>query len=195
MGAPRPGPARGGPWQTGMVAGTTGLRLVAAPAVMALVLVGAELAAAVVFLVAAATDYLDGYLARRWRVTTATGSFLDTTADKLLVTAALMALVAVDRASAWAALAIVGRELLILGLRAAAAAQGVVIVASQLGRIKAALQFVAVAASMLAVGPLLGPLPLYQWLMWVAVAFTLISAVDYLHRFTATATGRSGPDR
>ncbi len=188
-------PARGGPWQTGAVAGATGLRLVAAPAVMALCLAADYLAALLVFALAAATDYLDGYLARRWRVTTATGSFLDTTADKLLVTAALVALVAVDRASPWAAAAIVGREVMILGLRAAAASHGVVVVASQLGRVKATVQFVAVAASLYAVGPALGPLPLYQWLMWLAVALTLLSAADYLRRFSGVATGRAEAPR
>ncbi len=191
-GAEAAAPARGGPWQTGAVAGATGVRLAAAPAVMALCLAADYLAALLVFAVAAATDYLDGYLARRWRVTTATGSFLDTTADKLLVTAALVALVAVGRASPWAAAAIVGREVMILGLRAAVASHGVVVVASQLGRIKATMQFVAVAASLYAAGPALGPLPLYQWLMWLAVALTLLSAADYLRRFSGVAAGRTG---
>lgn len=176
-----------------MVTVATGIRLAAAPAVLALALSRNEAAAAAVFLIAAATDYLDGYLARRWRVTTATGSFLDTTADKLLVTAALVALVAVGHASPWAALAIVGREILILGLRAAAASQGVLIQASQLGRLKATLQFVAVGASLLALGPLLGPLHLYEWLMWAAVAITLASAADYLSRYAGAATGRKAP--
>ena len=208
MGAPGPGDAgdagapgaaggapRGGPWQTGAVAAATGLRLAAAPAVMALCLAADFLPALAVFALAAATDYLDGYLARRWRVTTTTGSFLDTTADKLLVTAALVALVAVGRASPWAAAAIVGREVMILGLRAAAAANGVVVVASQLGRVKATLQFLAVAAALYALGPQLGPLPLYQWLMWLAVALTLISAADYLGRFAGVAAGRPGRAR
>jgi hypothetical protein len=89
---------------------------------MALILAGpdhgsAYTAAAVVFAVAASTDFVDGYLARRWAVTTKLGSFLDTTADKLLVSGALIALVDVRRASAWIAAIIVGRELLILGLR------------------------------------------------------------------------------
>ncbi len=95
-------------------------RILAVPAVMALILAGpnnksAYTAAAIVFAVAASTDFVDGYLARRWAVTTKLGSFLDTTADKLLVSGALIALVDVNRASPWIAAIIVGRELLILG--------------------------------------------------------------------------------
>ncbi len=100
----------------------TYLRGALVPVVMALVLVGdrvryAFVAAAVLFAAAAFTDFLDGFLARRWGASTALGTFLDTTADKLLVSGVLLALVAVDRASPWIALVIVGRELLILGLR------------------------------------------------------------------------------
>ena len=80
-----------------MLAAGTGVRILLAPVVMALVLAHSYTAAALVFLVAAATDWLDGRLARRWGVTTRLGAFLDTTADKLLVSTALIALVAVDR--------------------------------------------------------------------------------------------------
>jgi hypothetical protein len=107
-----------------MLAAGTGVRIVLAPAVMALVLSGSYTAAAVVFVIAAVTDWFDGRLARRWGVTTRLGAFLDTTADKLLVTTALVALVAVDRASPWVALVIIGREFTILGLRAAVASGG-----------------------------------------------------------------------
>jgi len=183
--------ARGGPWQTGMVATATGLRLVLAPVVMGLLMAGWDPLAGALFAVAALTDYLDGYFARRWRVSTATGSFLDTTADKVLVTAALIALVAISRTSAWAALIIVGREMVIMGLRGSAAAQGVVIVASQLGRVKAATQFLAILLSILNVGFLLGPMGIDQWVMVVAVLITLGSGIDYLVRFSRVAVGRS----
>src|SRR6476646_11204795 len=91
---------------------------------MGLVLSGADAAAAAVFFVAAATDWIDGRLARRWGVTTRLGAFLDTTADKLLVATALIALVSVDRASPWVAFIILGREFTILGLRAAVESGG-----------------------------------------------------------------------
>ena len=91
-----------------VLSGLTYARIVAVPVVMALILAGpdrssAYTAAAIVFVVAALTDFADGYLARRWEVSTKLGSFLDTTADKLLVTGALIALVDVDRASPWIA--------------------------------------------------------------------------------------------
>ncbi|HUY54161.1 MAG TPA: CDP-diacylglycerol--glycerol-3-phosphate 3-phosphatidyltransferase [Candidatus Nanopelagicaceae bacterium] len=184
--------ARGGPWQTGMVATATGLRLVLAPVVMALLMAGWDPLAGALFAVAAATDYLDGYFARRWRVSTATGSFLDTTADKVLVTAALIGLVAISRTSAWAALIIVGREMVIMGLRGSAAAQGVLIVASQLGRVKAAVQFLAILLSILNVGYLIGPMGIDQWVMALAVLITMGSGIDYLVRFSRVVMGRSG---
>ncbi|MHB1500561.1 MAG: CDP-diacylglycerol--glycerol-3-phosphate 3-phosphatidyltransferase [Candidatus Dormibacteria bacterium] len=178
---------RGGAWQTGLVAGATGLRLVLAPVVMGLVLSKLDVIAAALFLVAAATDYLDGYLARHWRVTTSTGSFLDTTADKVLVTAALVGLVAISRTSTWAALVIVGRELVIMGLRGSAALQGILITASQLGRAKAVLQFLAIAVAILNLDWGLGPLGLDQWVMLLAVLVTVGSGVDYLIRYSKVA--------
>jgi CDP-diacylglycerol--glycerol-3-phosphate 3-phosphatidyltransferase len=150
------------------------------------------LAAGVVFAVAALTDYLDGFLARRWRVSTATGSFLDTTADKVLVTAALVGLVAIGRTSAWAVLVIVGREMVIMGLRASAALQGVLIVASQLGRVKAAIQFVAILVSLLNLDQRVGPVGLDQWVMLAAVLITFGSGVDYLVRFSRASLTKSG---
>ncbi|MBV9000610.1 MAG: CDP-alcohol phosphatidyltransferase family protein, partial [Solirubrobacterales bacterium] len=80
-----------------MLAAGTGLRVVASPVVMALVLAGSYTAASIVFVIAAVTDWFDGRLARRWGVTTRFGAFLDTTADKLLVATALIALVSVQR--------------------------------------------------------------------------------------------------
>lgn len=146
-------------------------------------------AAAVLFLVAAATDFLDGFLARRLQVTTTLGAFLDTTADKLLVTGALIALVAVGRASAWAALIIVGRELAILGLRAVAAAGGTIVTASLWGKLKANVQFVAIALAIIRFPLRLGWWYLDEWVMLVAVIVTLLSAVEYFRRL-APVLGR-----
>ena len=179
--------SRGRGWQTGLVTGATGLRLVLAPVVMGLLLARMDLLASLLFLVAALTDYLDGYLARHWRVSTATGSFLDTTADKVLVTAALIGLVAISRTSPWAALVIIGREMVIMGLRGSAAMQGVLITASQLGRLKAAIQFVAILVSILNLNTTLGPLGLDQWVMALAVFITFGSGADYLIRFARVA--------
>src|ERR1700750_2638875 len=117
-----------------MLAAGTGLRGVAPPVLMGAVLERCHTADVIVFLLAAVTDWFDGRLARRWGVTTRLGSFLDTTADKLLVTTALLGLVAVHRASPWVALIIIARELILLGLRAAVSATGASFATSMLGK-------------------------------------------------------------
>lgn len=172
--------------RTIVVAIATGLRLVLTPVVVGLVLGGHDLGAALVFAFAAVTDYLDGYLARRWQVTTATGSFLDTTADKVLVTGALIALLAIGRVSPWAVLIIIARELTIMGMRGSAAIGGVLVVASKLGRIKTAVQCLAILLAILSVNSRLGPLGLDQWAIWAAVVVTAGSAADYLYRWSST---------
>jgi len=168
----------------------TGARILAVPAVMALILAGpnnhsAYTAAAIVFAVAAVTDFADGYLARRWAVTTKLGSFLDTTADKLLVTGALIALVDVDRASPWLAAIIIGRELLILGLRGVVAADGVVFPPSIWGKLKTNVQFAAIFLAIVRWGDRLGPFYLDEWVMIAAAAISVLSAVEYLKRFSS----------
>jgi len=168
----------------------TGARIVAVPAVMALILAGpdhqsAYTAAAIIFAVAAMTDFADGYLARRWAVTTKLGSFLDTTADKLLVTGALIALVDVNRASPWIAAIIIGRELLILGLRGVVAADGVVFPPSIWGKLKTNVQFIAIFLAIVRWGGRLGPLYFDEWVMIAAAAITVMSAIEYLTRFSS----------
>jgi CDP-diacylglycerol--glycerol-3-phosphate 3-phosphatidyltransferase len=163
----------------------TSLRIAACPVIMALVLSGDDTIAAIMFLLAAATDWFDGRLARRWGVTTKLGSFLDTTADKLLVTTTLIALVAVHRVSPWVALVIVAREFTILGLRAAIAAGGVrVMETSMLGKWKATVQFVAIALAILRPDVTIAGAYLDQWAMVIAAVVTAWSGVDYLVRST-----------
>ena len=168
-----------------LLAAGTGVRILLAPAVMALVLAHSYTAAAIVFLVAAATDWLDGRLARRWGVTTRLGAFLDTTADKLLVTTALLALVAVDRCSPWVALIIVAREFTILGLRAAVASGGRVMETSMFGKWKATVQFAAIAVAMLRPDVTIAGEYLDEWLMVFAALVTAWSGIDYLLKFAA----------
>ena len=165
-------------------------RILAVPAVMALILAGpdhdsAYTAAAIVFAVAASTDFVDGYLARRWAVTTKLGSFLDTTADKLLVSGALIALVDVGRASPWIAAIIVGRELLILGLRGVVAADGTVFPPSIWGKLKTNVQFVAIFLAIVQWGGDIGPLRLDEWALLAAAVITVVSAVEYIARFSS----------
>ncbi len=168
----------------------TSLRILLCPAVMALVLAGSdlELAAAALFAITAATDLLDGYLARRWGATSTLGTFLDTTADKLLVTGTLFALVAVERVSPWLAAVIVARELVILGLRGAIAAGGPVMQPSYLGKWKATIQFVAILLAILRPGEPVAGLHLDEWAMVAAAAITVASGVDYLVRFASSLT-------
>jgi CDP-diacylglycerol--glycerol-3-phosphate 3-phosphatidyltransferase len=171
----------------------TYLRIALVPVVMALVLAGPErpaafAAAALAFAIAAFTDFLDGFLARRWSVETPLGSFLDTTADKLLVAGALVALVATGRASAWVAAIIIGRELVILGLRGVVASTRRVMEPSLWGKLKANLQFVAIVLAMLRPRPPLGPLFADEYVMWAAAVVTLLSAWEYLSRWAGVLT-------
>jgi len=144
-----------------------------------------EVFALAVFLVAAATDMLDGYLARRWSQITTVGTLLDPIADKLLVAAALVSLVKIDRINAWLVILIISREFAVSGLRQIAAASGYTISASDLGKTKMTAQVVAIA---LVIGGIRWPVlaQLGTMAMWATVAFTLISAADYFRKFWHT---------
>ena len=181
-----------GPMAARFITAGTCARIVLAPIVMALVLAGedGELPAAALFTVAAATDYWDGRLARRWGMTTTLGSFLDTTADKLLVTGVLVALVGSDRVSPWIAAIVVGRELVILGLRGAVAVDGAVITPSIWGKLKTTIQFIAILLAILRPGGPIAGAYLDEWAMLVAAAVTVMSAADYLQRFASSLAGR-----
>jgi CDP-diacylglycerol--glycerol-3-phosphate 3-phosphatidyltransferase len=176
----------------------TYLRIILVPAVMALILAGpriryAYVAAAALFTLAAFTDFLDGYLARRWQAASALGSFLDTTADKLLVSGALITLVSVGRVSPWVAAIIVGRELAILGLRGVVAMGGAPFDPSIWGKLKASVQFVGIILAIARYPHRLGPLFFDEWVMLAAAVATVMSAVEYLARFSEALTGRRAP--
>ena len=176
--------------------GITYLRVALTPVVMALVLVGdrvqyAYVAAAVLFAIAAATDFFDGRLARRWKQTTILGTFLDTTADKLLVSGVLIALVSVGRASAWITFIIIGREVLIMGLRGAVSAtDGTVVKPSVWGKLKANVQFLAIFMAIIRASSPWGPLYPDQYAMIAAALVTVGSAVEYFARFGGVLIGR-----
>jgi CDP-diacylglycerol--glycerol-3-phosphate 3-phosphatidyltransferase len=132
-------------------------RLLIVPVVVALTVAdgGTEsnlVVAGILFAVAAATDFFDGYLARRWKQESVLGAFLDTTADKLLVTGALLGLVTIDRVSVWAALIIIFREIAVMGLRGIVAVTGGLVRPSMWGKIKAAAQFLAIFLAFLRLG-------------------------------------------
>ncbi len=141
----------------------------------------------VLFAVAAFTDFLDGYLARRWGLTTVLGAFLDSTADKLLVTGVLMALISVDRASIWVALIIVLREFVVMALRGLAAIEGELVRPSVWGKLKAVVQFVAIGFAIIRFSDPVGPLFFDEYLMWGAAAITVLSGWHYVARFWETA--------
>jgi CDP-diacylglycerol--glycerol-3-phosphate 3-phosphatidyltransferase len=185
---------------SGTLAAMSSLRIVLVPVVMALIvsddhrLGAAAVVAAILFAIAAATDFIDGKLARRWGVTTTLGSFLDTTADKLLVTGILVALVAVERASPWVAVIIIGRELTIMGLRGVIAADGAVMAPSLWGKIKTNVQFLALLLAILRPDWILGGEYLDEWLMAIAAIVTIGSAIDYLVAF-ASALRADAPEQ
>jgi CDP-diacylglycerol---glycerol-3-phosphate 3-phosphatidyltransferase len=141
-----------------------------------------ELLALAIFLAAAATDLLDGYLARRWRQVTTVGTLLDPIADKLLVSAALISLVQIRRVPAWMAILIIGREFAISGLRSIAAAEGYTIRSSELGKTKMLAQVAAISLLLLSIRwhNLTGLADLW---MWIVVLFAIASAVGYFRKF------------
>ena len=172
-------------------------RIAAVPAVVVLLLFDSRAAgmwAASLFGLAAATDFIDGWLARKWEVETVLGKFLDPLADKLIVMAALIMLIPLERVPAWAVFIILAREMVITGLRSIASSEGIVIAASDLGKYKTIYQMVAIPGLMLHYD--------FYWffgLEWrifqvnmhnfgifffyIAFALTLWSGFDYLQKF------------
>lgn len=172
-------------------------RVAAVPVVVILLLFDTRISgmwAAAIFGLAAITDFVDGWLARKWGVVTVLGKFLDPLADKLIVMAALIMLIPLDRVPAWAVFMILAREMVVTGLRSIASAEGIVIDASDLGKYKTIYQMVAIPGLMLHYD--------YYWffgLEWgvfhvnmhnfgifffyIAFALTLWSGIDYLQKF------------
>jgi CDP-diacylglycerol---glycerol-3-phosphate 3-phosphatidyltransferase len=143
---------------------------------------GREYAGLAIFLLAAITDFFDGWVARRYNQMTRLGALLDPIADKLLVSAAFISLVELQLVRAWMIVIIIGREFAVSGLRSIAAQQGVTIAASPLGKGKMVSQIVAI--SLLILGYELGEFRFVGELaLWVVVLFAIASAVDYFAKF------------
>jgi CDP-diacylglycerol---glycerol-3-phosphate 3-phosphatidyltransferase len=155
---------------------------------------GSEYAGLAIFLVAAITDYFDGYVARRYNKMTKLGALLDPMADKLLMSAAFISLIELGLARAWMIVIIIGREFAVDSLRAIAAQQGVTIAASPLGKTKTVSQVFAV--SLLILSYELGEYKFVAELsLWVVMLFALVSAVDYFIKFSrAIFFARDGDD-
>jgi CDP-diacylglycerol--glycerol-3-phosphate 3-phosphatidyltransferase len=150
--------------------------------------------AAALFSAASVTDWLDGYLARRMGIETVFGKFLDPIADKLIVMAALIMILPFGRVPAWMVLVILGREIIITGLRGIASTEGIVIQASDLGKYKTIFQIVAIIGLLLHYDyqpyfsidhPLLtvNMHNVGMFYLWIATVLTAWSGVDYLARF------------
>ncbi|MGG3938644.1 CDP-diacylglycerol--glycerol-3-phosphate 3-phosphatidyltransferase [Anoxybacillus kestanbolensis] len=136
--------------------------------------------AALIFIIASTTDWVDGYYARKYGLVTNLGKFLDPLADKLLVSAALIALVQLDLAPAWIVIVIISREFAVTGLRLVLAGEGEVVAANMLGKIKTWTQIVAIAALLLHNIPFsLLSIPFADISLWIALVFTIWSGWDY----------------
>ncbi|TFB23144.1 CDP-diacylglycerol--glycerol-3-phosphate 3-phosphatidyltransferase [Filobacillus milosensis] len=142
-----------------------------------------HLIAAILFFIASFTDWVDGYYARKYNLVTNLGKFLDPLADKLLVSAALICLVDLGLASAWLVIIIISREFAVTGLRLVAAGEGIVLAASQMGKLKTTLQIGAAGFLLLHHFPLsYFNIPLGTIFLYAAAIVTVISGVDYFKK-------------
>ncbi|WP_373001461.1 CDP-diacylglycerol--glycerol-3-phosphate 3-phosphatidyltransferase [Sulfurimonas sp.] len=132
--------------------------------------------ASLLFVLASATDFFDGYIAREWDQMTMLGGILDPLADKMLTLAAFLGLMMIGEASAWAIYIIIVRELFITGIRTVAVSEGLDVKASWAGKVKT-------VAQMIAIGFLLMHWPMGNELLWFAVALTVYSGLEYLWGF------------
>lgn len=128
--------------------------------------------AAVIFIIASATDWLDGYIARRDNLVTTFGKFMDPLADKLLVCSALICLVEIGSIPSWIVIVIIAREFAVTGLRTLAASDNIVIAASWWGKIKTVTQMIAIIVALFNMN-------FSIYLMYIATFFTILSGVDY----------------
>ncbi len=171
----------------------TAARITTIPAIMALILVDTETAhwwAASIYGIAAATDSLDGWLARSRGQVTVAGAFLDPLADKLLVSAALLCLVELGEIPSWIAMIIITREFAVTGLRLVAVSEDLIIPAGTLGKAKAFSQNIAIAA-------IITPHPwqvVNDPLLYLAVALTILSGAYYFVMARRRLFARKSPD-
>lgn len=139
-----------------------------------------HLAGAIIFIIASATDWIDGHYARKHNLVTNLGKFLDPLADKLLVSAALITLVDLHYVATWMAVVIISREFAVTGLRLVLAGTGEVAAAKMPGKIKMWMQVIAISAYLLHDVPLnLIHIPIAEISIWIALIFTVYSGWDY----------------
>jgi CDP-diacylglycerol--glycerol-3-phosphate 3-phosphatidyltransferase len=139
-----------------------------------------HLLGAIIFIIAAVTDWIDGYYARKLNLVTNMGKFLDPLADKLLVSAALIVLVELQMAPSWIVIIIISREFAVTGLRLVLAGEGEVVAANMLGKIKTWTQIIAISALLLHnIFFEMFSFPFDELALWVALFFTVWSGLDY----------------
>lgn len=157
------------------------LRIIAIPVFIVVLMRGYGYAATVIFIAAALTDMLDGKIARKYDLVTNFGKLMDPLADKLLVMSALVCLVELGSVPGWMVIVILAREFAVTGLRQVAASEGIVIAAGTTGKIKTITQMIAIPLLLLDNWPCryIG-VPLDQIFLWIAVAMTIISGVEYI---------------
>lgn len=157
------------------------LRIILIPIFIYLLLEGYTIAAFVMFSIASLTDFLDGYLARKYNLVTNFGKFMDPLADKLLVTSALVCFVQLGLLNSWVVIIILSREFIVSIFRAIAAAEGIVIAASWWGKAKTISQMFMVIVLLLNNYPFEWlHIPMDQILIYVATILTVISGYDYI---------------
>jgi len=156
-------------------------RVISVPFFIVLYMIGWDILAAVLFILASLTDALDGYLARKNNLVTNFGKIMDPLADKVLVISALVLLVESGEVAGWMLIVILAREFAVAGLRTVAAADGKVIAAGLTGKIKTILQMLAVPLLLLHNWPFsyLG-FPMDQVLLWACVIMTIVSGTEYI---------------
>lgn len=158
-------------------------RIFAIPVFIVVFLTDYRYAAAVIFILAALTDMLDGYIARKRNLVTNFGKLMDPLADKLLVMSALICLAQVGDVPGWMVIVILGREFIITGMRQVAAAQGIVIAAGTTGKIKTITQMIAIPLLILENWPfsMLGAdIPMDAIFLWIALIMTIVSGAEYI---------------
>jgi CDP-diacylglycerol--glycerol-3-phosphate 3-phosphatidyltransferase len=165
-------------------------RVIAVPFFIVLYLMGWSVPATILFILASATDALDGYLARKNNLVSNFGKIMDPLADKILVTAALVLLVETGQVAGWMLIVILAREFAVGGLRTIAAADGKVIAAGMTGKIKTVLQMVAVPLLLLHNWPFSYiSIPMDQILLWACVIMTVVSGTEYIIKNSSVFKG------
>ncbi|MDR1028597.1 MAG: CDP-diacylglycerol--glycerol-3-phosphate 3-phosphatidyltransferase [Clostridiales Family XIII bacterium] len=157
------------------------IRIALIPVFIVFLLNDRSYVAAVVFIVAALTDALDGYLARKMDLITNFGKLMDPLADKLLVVSALVCLTELGEIAGWMVIVILAREFMITGLRSVAAGEGVIIAAGMAGKLKTVSQMAAIVLILLRNWPFVYVgFPFDRVMLWIAVALTVYSGVEYM---------------